>query len=782
MCALPPVSCPDTWDPVCGCDGNNYPNECSANALGLNASSSGDCSIPNSCTHDSDCDGGYFWAPEYDCEGLGNCQRISEAGSCGSPGPLDNPVCGCDGQTYESSCFPYEAGVGIWQYNKTCEEIVTSCTENADCDTGEYCWRETGACDDPGLCHVIPEHCAVSQLYNPVCGCDGNSYDNYCEAHLNAVNVQAMGPCISPVAGCADNSECGEEEYCHRETGACNDRGECMTMPTDCNSVNDPVCGCDGQTYYNSCIAASEGMSITSTGECDLDNQCRHNSDCAEDEYCAWDAGICSAIGYCTARKTVTDCAGVPPSLVCGCNGATLENDCEASVIGTNIAHEGPCPHICNQNADCSEGSYCNRETGICDGPGECREMPVSCPTGGTPVCGCDGTTYPNECFAQAAGMAILTSGSCEGSCSENTDCETGEYCAKIPGQCEGQGFCEEIPQTCPDVNEPVCGCDGTTYGNACEAAAAGVSVSAGGECPATCTSNADCTDPETYCAKNNNDCDGQGLCTEKPMEWDCRDVPWEPVCGCDGNSYANTCTAQSQGVNIQRSGKCDSTGPCMYNSDCGSGTFCKKEEGCQRAGECTAIPTECPTPGPDDAVCSCGLVTYPSACHAWMNSQNVTYPHACGVTNGCFTSADCPEDHYCNLVNCEELGTCWAKPAPGSCSEWTPRTVCACDGVTYENGCWPQQEGYSVLYQNGSCEELGTACNTNDDCAISEYCFRAGDACEGAGICHTRPAYCAQEFWKPVCGCDGTTYDSYCAAHYAGVNVESHTNCRQEE
>lgn len=66
-------------------------------------------------------------------------------------------------------------------------------------------------------------------------------------------------------------------------------------------------------------------------------------------------------------------------------------------------------------------------------------------------------------------------------------ECGEGKFCKREPiancGRADHPGVCTPLPEACIQVVQPVCGCDGTTYGNDCMAHAAGISVDYLGEC-----------------------------------------------------------------------------------------------------------------------------------------------------------------------------------------------------------------------------------------------------------------------------------------------------------
>jgi hypothetical protein len=141
----------------------------------------------------------------------------------------------------------------------------------------------------------------------------------------------------------------------------------------------------------------------------------------------------------------------------------------------------------CTANKQCGGAkSYCAKAVGDCAGKGACKARPEVCPDLFKPVCGCNGHTFSNECYAARAGVNVKSEGPCPAqsqACKTNAQCSKGDFCAKETGKCDGEGTCAVVPTICPTIVDPVCGCDKKTYNNQCEAFRAKVNVAHAGKC-----------------------------------------------------------------------------------------------------------------------------------------------------------------------------------------------------------------------------------------------------------------------------------------------------------
>jgi hypothetical protein len=144
-------------------------------------------------------------------------------------------------------------------------DAATACATNDDCSAEEFCWLPDGECTPQemiGLCWVIPSACPAD--YDPVCGCDYQTYSNDCMAHMAGVSMVHYGDCEP-----CETNPCGVEEFCQLPVGECSSGlGTCLVPPDSCETTCPQVCGCNDVSYANECQALVDGVSLSHGGPC----------------------------------------------------------------------------------------------------------------------------------------------------------------------------------------------------------------------------------------------------------------------------------------------------------------------------------------------------------------------------------------------------------------------------------------------------------------------------------------------------------------------------------
>jgi len=411
----PSCDCDDSYDPVCGEDGITYGNECEAECFGMDIVHTGECwGAPNAeCSTDADCENNLKCI-----EGL-----CASEDHCGCEETVE-PVCGVDGQTYSNlcqmeceqiellhvgecepigKCIPYcgsiedafawiDSCTGLLISIDECENCYAECTIDANGTEGWF-----SSCTDK----LIKQEdclsgCGCDNIWQPVCGQDGNTYKNGCEALCNEIEIAYNGECTNDKPGCESDADCLNGQVCvYGEDCEPNEYnaidgcfGFCTTTPdlTACMSDEDclegEICTVDMTTNSGFCTDAVDSACVISGCNAEICSSYMQESDCG------WMAEYaCYQYAECALSETGS------------CEWLAISDDFDTCMDNISAGT------TCTSDSDCLSDWFCDN--------GICVESLCICPDDENEVCGTNNQTYKNICELNCAEIPLLHEGPC---------------------------------------------------------------------------------------------------------------------------------------------------------------------------------------------------------------------------------------------------------------------------------------------------------------------------------------------------------------------------------
>ncbi len=654
----------------------------------------------------------------------------------------------------------------------------------------------------------------LCSLSGTVCGVDGVTYDNKCEADDAGVVVAYSGKCESPT-DCASNEDCPAGFICEFLDGA--DVGCCVPMSNECSVASD----CKGDIFIECAGAHWECQEGACVQECGF--ECP-DVECAL--YCEngfkLDENGCS---ICECNEPVTcvtdsDCPEGFECLIVNC----IDSEDITNCIGGNICVKKQLE--CEENSDCARGEICVE--------GFCKVESCVCPEIYAPVCGENGVTYGNACYAGCDNVVVVHEGECEQTnCVSDADCPDGFFCAfpdcSDDRNCLGVGFCKERvicePINCflfcengfkVDENGcEICECNDVVECRSDRDCGAGLQcidgVCINHFCPSDCRVDRDCGEGFVCQSINCLGADGLPGSVCSPIEDICysdRDCAFGEVCMFLDYAQYGHCVSQCEpvlcdlycenGFKVDDRGCeiCECNEPqdvCYSDRDCPNGYFCEFLDGCYQDengeiicvdyGYCVPESSECQSDRDCDYGQEClnGVCVENHSCRTdWdcetgfqcLNSVCTPINSECRSDRDCEYGQECLngvciQENQCEPVYCELYCENGFKVDERGCE------ICECNDVVEFCGGFVGQEcpaGYICEYFDGAdvgrCVPMSNECLSNRDCEYGQECLN--------GVCIENNS-CIHECGSDVeCGIGFTCEELDCMA----PNNQSGSKC----